>query len=323
LPYRRFINRELLPAQCESFAPFAIELFAGCGGMSLGFEAAGFRVCGYEMATDAWRTFRANLNGDCFLETLTTDSQILAGDVLLAGPPCQPFSLTGLMGGQSDQRNGFPVFLAAVQRVQPAAAVLENVPALKTQHLQYFNSLIRRLKKLGYKVQAQILNAADFGVPQKRRRLFVVAHRGSFAFPSPSHTDHNVTVHEALGSMVKRLPAKATLLSKKAMQYVRRYEAKCECRTSRDLICNEPARTLTCRNLAGATGDMIRLKLPDGRRRRLSVREAARLQSFPDWFRFIGAKSSQFVQIGNAIPPLLAKAIALSVYACLSTVESR
>ena len=74
-----------------------------------------------------------------------------------------------------------------------------------------------------------------------------------------------------------------------------------------------PARTLTCRNLAGATSDMHRVKLPDGRRRRITQREAARLQSFPDWFEFCGNETRQFTQIGNAVPPLLAYKLALAL----------
>jgi DNA (cytosine-5)-methyltransferase 1 len=289
--------------------------------MALGFAAAGFRTFGYEMNPDACRTYRSNLDGDCFLETLTSDSEVLAGDVLLGGPPCQPFSVTGSMAGAADQRNGFPIFLAMAERLDPKVAVLENVPALKTRHARCFGILVRRLERMGYTVQSEILNAADFGVPQNRKRLFVVAHRGVFAFPVPSHADEHVTVRQALGSMVRRLPASAALLSSKMMKYVRRYEAKCRCRNSRDLICDRPARTLTCRNLGGATGDMIRLRVPDGRRRRLSIREAARLQSFPDWFGFSGSRKSRFDQIGNAVPPLLAKAIASAVLACLSTVD--
>ena len=76
---------------------------------------------------------------------------------------------------------------------------------------------------------------------------------------------------------------------------------------------DRPARTLTCRNLAGATSDMHRIKLPDGRRRRITVREAARLQSFPDWFEFSGGLESQFTQIGNAVPPLFAYQMAQSI----------
>jgi DNA (cytosine-5)-methyltransferase 1 len=316
LSYRRFLNKELC-ARHTSFSPIAVELFAGCGGMALGFAAAGFQTIGYEMDPDTCKTYQANLGSNCFLEALTPNTTVIAGDVVLAGPPCQPFSVTGRKGGESDRRNGFPTFLAVVERINPTVAVLENVPALKSEHKRYFVYLVRRLEEMGYKVSSQILNAADFGVPQNRRRLFVVASHRKFAFPVPTHANRIVTVRHALGSMVRRLPATPRLLSRQMMKYVRKYEAKCRCRNPRDLACELPARTLTCRNIAGATGDMIRLKMPDGRRRRLTVREAARLQSFPDWFRFIGSKTSQFEQIGNAVPPLLAKAIASAVFACL------
>jgi len=94
--------------------------------------------------------------------------------------------------------------------------------------------------------------------------------------------------------------------------YVAKYEKASNCITPRDLHLDRPSRTVTCRNLAGATGDMHRLVLDDGRRRRLTVREAARLQSFPDWFEFIGSETSTFNQVGNAVPPMLAYAIASS-----------
>lgn len=81
----------------------------------------------------------------------------------------------------------------------------------------------------------------------------------------------------------------------------------------RDLYADRPARTFTCRNLAGATSDMQRVRLPDGRRRRIVQREAARLQSFPDWFEFCGNEAQQFTQIGNAVPPLLAYQLAQAV----------
>ena len=92
--------------------------------------------------------------------------------------------------------------------------------------------------------------------------------------------------------------------------YVAKYEKASYCVTPRDLHLHRPARTVTCRNLSAATGDMHRILLADGRRRRLSVREGARLQSFPDWFEFQGSETSAYNQIGNAVPPLLAYAIA-------------
>ena len=95
--------------------------------------------------------------------------------------------------------------------------------------------------------------------------------------------------------------------------YIAAYEAKSGCLNPRDLYPDMPARTLTCRNLAGATSDMHRVKLPDGRRRRITQREAARLQSFPDWFEFCGNETRQFTQIGNAVPPLLAYKLALAL----------
>jgi DNA (cytosine-5)-methyltransferase 1 len=95
--------------------------------------------------------------------------------------------------------------------------------------------------------------------------------------------------------------------------YVAKYEAASKCRQPRDLKLDQPSRTLTCRNLGGATGDMMRIRLEDGRRRRIDVREAARLQGFPDWFKFKGTTASQFRQIGNAVPPLLSLALAKQV----------
>jgi DNA (cytosine-5)-methyltransferase 1 len=102
-------------------------------------------------------------------------------------------------------------------------------------------------------------------------------------------------------------------------EYIKKYEIASKCINPRDIHLNTPSRTVTCRNLCGATGDMLRLRLPDGRRRRLTVIEGARLQSFPDWFQFQGSESNQFNQIGNAVPPLLGKALACSVKAYLNS----
>jgi DNA (cytosine-5)-methyltransferase 1 len=96
-------------------------------------------------------------------------------------------------------------------------------------------------------------------------------------------------------------------------RYVANYEKASKCVNPRDLYLDRPARTLTCRNLAGATGDMHRVRLNDGRRRRITVREAARLQSFPDWFEFSGTETHQYNQIGNAVAPNFAYHLALNI----------
>ena len=104
-------------------------------------------------------------------------------------------------------------------------------------------------------------------------------------------------------------------------KYVENYEIASKCINPRDLHLHKPARTVTCRNLAGATGDMHRIRLADGQRRRLTPREGARLQSFPDWFEFTGKETSVFNQIGNAVPPMFSYALAQSVRRYLDEAE--
>ncbi|MBR1992196.1 MAG: DNA cytosine methyltransferase [Bacteroidales bacterium] len=122
-----------------------------------------------------------------------------------------------------------------------------------------------------------------------------------------------VTVGEAVGDLIDSIQDESKILTPRQDEYIAVYEKKSYCINPRDLYPDRPARTLTCRNLAGCTSDMQRVRLKDGRRRRLVVREAARLQSFPDWFEFTGTEIKQFNQIGNAVPPLLAYQLALQI----------
>ena len=116
-----------------------------------------------------------------------------------------------------------------------------------------------------------------------------------------------------LVDVLNRVHDEGKILTPRQDEYIAVYEKKSNCINPRDLYPDRPARTLTCRNLAGCTSDMQRVRLKDGRRRRLVVREAARLQSFPDWFEFDGSEIKQFNQIGNAVPPLMAYRLALQV----------
>ncbi len=318
MKYLDYLHEELKLPHFNPDGPLVLDLFAGCGGLGLGFEAAGFKTIGFEMLEDACATYRKNLNGECRQVILKPGLELAEGaTVIIGGPPCQPFSVNGHQNGHKDDRDGFPAFLWAVERYKPRIVVFENVRGMLYQNIAYFRHIEDQLRTLGYEVDWKLLNAVNFGVPQNRERLFVVAHHGGWEFPEPTHKAHPATAGEALGELVYQIPPGAKFLTPSMDEYVARYEAKSKCIRPRDLHLDQPSRTVTCRNLNGATGDMLRVRLADGRRRRLTVREGARLQSFPDWFTFEGNEGSQFNQVGNAVPPLLAKAVAGAVMAYL------
>lgn len=289
-----------------------LDLFAGCGGLALGFEAQGFETIGYEMDPDCCETYALNHTGKCHRVFLTPETALPEADIVIGGPPCQPFSVVGNQRGSQDVRNGFPAFVSAIDRVRPRMWLFENVRGVSYRNKAYFDQVVEELRSLRYRVTKKLLNASEYGIPQNRERMFVVGCLSEgFSFPPASRA--RVTVGQALGSSVKTTPPESKFLTRSQDAYIARYEAASKCTRPRDLHLNEPARTLTCRNLAAATSDMQRVRLPDGRRRRLLVREAARLQSFPDWFQFKGNEESAFYQIGNAVPPLLAFQLAGSV----------
>jgi DNA (cytosine-5)-methyltransferase 1 len=281
-----------------------VDLFCGCGGLSLGFESVGFESIGFDASADAVATSNANLHGSAKQVWLDSSFECPKAQVIVGGPPCQPFSEIGSRKGIDDARNGFPVFVSAVKQTRPEIWMFENVPGLAKMP-EYLGKIIRSLKRVGYKIEARVVDSSAYGVPQKRRRLVVVGWR-SGKFQWPTGTMPAATVSDAIGRMMKLSSTQSRFLTPSMESYIARYERASKCVNPRDLHPDRPARTVTCRNLAGATGDMLRVALPDGRRRMLTVREAARLQSFPDWFRFSGSEANQFAQIGNAVPPLLA-----------------
>jgi DNA (cytosine-5)-methyltransferase 1 len=315
--YLAHLKKHLARPVLRDDAPIALDLFAGCGGLALGFEAAGFRTVGYEKNQDACNTYNANLEGDCHAQILTAATKYpIKPDIVIGGPPCQPFSVGGLQLGMDDPRNGFPAFLGAVGQFKPKLALFENVRGMFYKGFDYLMQIIAHLESLNYSVEMKILNAVDYGVPQKRERLFVVAHRGFWKFPSALQSPQ-FTAGDALRDLAEVEPPNPKYLTKSMDDYVARYEKASKCIRPRDLHFDVPSRTVTCRNLNGATGDMMRVALSCGRRRRLTVREGARLQSFPDWFDFHGTEGNQYDQVGNAVPPLLAKAVAEEALRCL------
>ena len=299
------INQILQPSKRPKYT--VLDLFAGCGGLSLGFESAGFKSVGMDCAKDCCDSYNANLQGECINELITSKTKFPKADVIIGGPPCQPFSVNGNQLGNSDKRNGVPAFIRAVKEINPYMWLFENVKGVLYKNKSYFESSMKKLEKLGYDVEISILNCVDYGVPQNRERVIAVGHNVDFKFPKP--LEEKVTSGEALGEMAFEVPTNSKFLTPSMDRYVAVYEKKSRTRP-RDLFLDKPARTLTCRNLAGSTADMHRIKLPDGRRRRLRVREAGILQSFPDWFEFLGNETQKFNQVGNAVPPMLAHHLA-------------
>ena len=306
MTYLEQINSLLRPK--PSGAPLVLDLFAGCGGLALGFEAQGFETLGFEMNQDCCATYRRNLAGECIQIKLDSAYKFPKAQVVIGGPPCQPFSVGGHQKGMDDARDGFPAFISAVQQANPDIWMFENVRGLMYRNKDYLDVIISELENFNYIVEYRLLHAVEHGVPQKRERMIVVGHRGEFNFPSYNHKKY--TAGDALSDIAYNFDDSSRFLTASMDAYVAKYEKASKCITPRDLHLDRPSRTVTCRNLAGATGDMLRIALPDGRRRRLTVREGARLQSFPDWFEFEGKEESKFNQIGNAVPPMLAYAIA-------------
>ena len=307
----------LTPKPVSGTAPVALDLFAGCGGLSLGFEVCGFRTIGYEMNGVAVDTYRRNLAGDChetFLQVGMPDVQ--EADVIIGGPPCQPFSQFGYQRGIYDARDGFPVFLDALRRIRPRIAIFENVRGLLYRNKGYLRRIAMAMQECGYAVDARVLKAVDYGVPQRRERVVVVATQVGWEWPERL-VNEPVPAGVALGPMVVSEESPGKRLTPNMDRYIAKYEARSQCVNPRDLHLDKPSRTVTCRNLGGATADMLRVRLPSGDRRMLTIQEGARLQGFPDWFAFTGNEYEQYEQIGNAVPPLLGLALAGQAMAAL------
>ena len=309
--YIEKINTKLKPFIDGKFDKTVVDLFAGCGGLSLGFEANGFKTIGYEMDDHASSTYNQNLIGTCHNTKLSLQSKYPKADILIGGPPCQPFSVGGKQLGLKDSRDGFPIFIDAVKKINPEVFLFENVRGMLYKNKWYLIEVLQELKKLGYRINYDLLNAKNYDVPQNRERVIVIGAKEKITLPIKQ--DYLVTAGEALGSLAFESDENSKYLNENMDKYIAKYEKASNCINPRDLYLDRPARTLTCRNLAGSTGDMHRVKLPNGKRRRITVREAARLQSFPDWFSFSGNETNQYNQIGNAVAPYFAFHVAKTI----------
>jgi len=266
MEYWKEINDKLKPWVDTELNKTVVDLFAGCGGLSLGFEANGFKTIGYEMDESASNSYNHNLLGKCFNERLTIDTKYPHADILIGGPPCQPFSVGGKQLGLKDSRDGFPIFLSAVKQLNPVVFLFENVRGMLYKNKWYLKEVIDELESLGYHIEYSLLNAVNYEVPQNRERVVVIGSKQKIKLPNPIRK--TVSAGDALGSLAFEFDENSKFFTESMDRYVANYEKASKCINPRDLYLDRPARTLTCRNLAGATGDMHRIKLKDGRRRR-------------------------------------------------------
>jgi len=315
--------------------PTVISLFAGCGGSSLGYKLAGYKeLLAVEWNDNAVATFKLNFpgvpvyHGD-IAKLSSQECMKLAGvkvgelDILDASPPCQGFSTAGKRK-LHDARNSLSMEFARLLRdLQPRAFVMENVTGLIRGHMkQVYLQMVQVLRDCGYKVKGQVLNAMYYDVPQSRQRVIIVGVRNSLSV-EPSHPKPQgipVTVREAIGDLPKTQDASMGHVwvdewtrRTKWIKYVPAIKqgGHLPCTTQyRRLYWDKPSFTLTRSGLNGMPCYVRNSHIHPSENRALSVREMARLASFPDCFEFTEALTEGNHCIGNSVPPNLMKAIA-------------
>lgn len=318
-------------------APRVLSLFSGGGGLDLGFERAGARtvVC-VDNDHESCKTLRHNrpqwevFEGD-IREYIPNVSNI---DIVAGGPPCQGFSSAG-KGDPNDPRNYlWQEYFRIVEAVKPRAIVLENVSALAhSRNGGHLEGIVDSLEESGYIFDMGVLNAADYGVPQARRRLIVIGLKeGIPSLPSPTTRDSQPTVKDAIGDL-ESLPADSEFSHvppNHAPHVVERWkklapgEVDPNYRRGR-LDYDKPSVTIRAGGGYGPKGNHLAGFHPPihpTRPRQLTVREAARIQSFPDDWILKGSKTAQGRQVGNAVPVGLAEQIAKHVVGLLDHGDS-
>lgn len=341
-----------------------IDLFCGCGGFSFGFEEAGYHVTlGLDYDKDAVKTFQLNhpnskaVCGDItkistkeLLNTIDTKT-----DLVIGGPPCQGFSLTGTRDPNDPRNKLYKYYVDVVKQTSPRAFIIENVPGLANLYDgKVKEDIYKTFQKLGYNLNSKVLLASDYGVPQNRERFFIVGLKkelGTFEFPLPTHSgDNKVNCEQAIGD----LPAldDGEFFGQEEMTYPSKPKTEYQkmMRKHSNVLFNHVATKHTdevkwvisqvpqggnYKDLPPGVGESRKFNeawtryhskkpsrtIDTGHRNHFhykwnrvpTVRENARLQSFPDHFIFTGSKTSQNKQVGNAVPPLLASVLAVKL----------
>lgn len=336
-----------------------ISLFSGCGGLDLGFERAGFEIAfanDYDKAT--WETFEKNfgmkIDGRSIKDIKS--EEIPDAEGIIGGPPCQSWSLAGAMRGVKDERGRlFYEYIRILKDKQPLFFVAENVPGMvSSTHLPEFKKIIEKFESLGYNVNYKILDARDYGVPQERKRVIIVGYHKKlgkrFNFPAPAfskdpqkqlggkQTKKWLTLKDAIGDLPEATPAKDKNKANDGLKIPNHEHMNGGFSTiymSRNRRRNWDEQSFTIQAggrhapLHPSSAKMIKISEDkwefegkNPKHRRLSVRECARIQTFPDNFVFYYNNIADGYKMGgNAVPIKLAEAIAKQIKEDLATVE--
>ncbi|RKM55447.1 DNA cytosine methyltransferase [Butyrivibrio sp. CB08] len=342
----------------------AIDLFCGAGGLSYGFQDAGYEIIvGVDNEQAALDTFELNhpgaigLNADLSKKETVNKIIEIAGkrdiDVVIAGPPCQGFSVTGPRNFDDPRNKLYLAVIDMVKQYNPKGFIIENVPGMANMYKgQVKDEVLKRLRKMGYNVDCKILTACDYGVPQMRKRLVFMGVRkdiGEPHFPAPQYGPNASRPYVTCREAISDLPTRKSELGKETDVYTSEAVTEYQklMRGNCDVLSNHVAtnhkdfviETISqvpeggnYKDLPAGVGESRTFHMAwtrlDGRtpartvdtghrnlfhyelNRVPTVRESARIQSFPDSFVFTGSRTKQERQVGNAVPPLLGKVLA-------------
>lgn len=316
-----------------------VSLFSGAGGLDLGFEKAGFAtIWANEFDKKIWATYEHNfphVNLDRRSITEVSVDEIPDCDGMIGGPPCQSWSEAGAGRGINDKRGQlFYDYIRILKRKQPKFFLVENVSGIiSKRHKESFNNFLKEFENAGYNLSWKLVNANDYNVPEDRERVIIVGFRNDlnkrFEFPKPQA--HKPNLKEAIGDLPEAIPAQEKNKKNEHLdiinhEYMTGGFSPIFMSRNRVRSWDEPSFTIQ----AGGRQAPLHPKAPkmvkvgpnkqefvkgrEGEYRRLSVRECARIQTFPDDFVFLyDYIADGYKMIGNAVPVNLAYALATKI----------
>lgn len=296
-----------------------VSLFSGAGGLDLGFKLAGHEIVwANDLYGDAVETYKKNIGDHIVCDDIFNikADDVPDCDIIIGGFPCQGFSVANTKRHEDDERNVlYKQLIRIIKAKQPKFFLAENVKGITNIGKgKVFEMILKDFEALGYVVKYKILNAADYGVAQTRLRVIIVGVRKDvdfeYVYPEPTHSqngEYGLPKWRSVGELMATIPDPDKPNNLKNHEYSK-YKLNFNGYLGhRPLDPEKPAPTVTARG--DNKGGVVILPHPTAERR-MSCRELAAVQSFPLDYEFCGNRSSVYRQIGNAVPPLLGKAVA-------------